>query len=486
MVIVLISLSSCNKSKDGTCNVLDYGARGDSVTMNTSSLQAVIDRCSADGGGRVVFPPGKYLTGSLLLKDDVELHVMKGATIYGSADSADYLHRIVDKESFTRDGQSHPSFFGLIMADGADNIAVTGSGVIDGNGAHSEDFKCYPLSDEPNSPWHKPDRPKLFFFYNCKNVKIHDITAINPNNWTMHYKRCDFLDIRGVRVYAHANANNDGINLDECQDVTINNSFIDTDDDALVFKSLGTRASKNITVTNSIISSKITPIKTGTESGGGFQNITISNCVIRPSYEEEPYDPHRSTLHGAGIALEIVDGGIMDGVVISNIVIEGSYAPFFLRLGNRGRKYGGMEPEPGQMKNIILENVICRNVHNDFSSTIAGFPGHYIENLTMSNIRIECEGGIQTKKLNPMPENEKAYPWPGMYGNDMPYPAYGIFFRHVKNLNVDNLQIIYEKEDSRPALFMDDVVDSRVLNLDFMSAGNPVKIVNSTNVVIED
>lgn len=485
LFIILIFIAGCtSRQKDGVYNIVDFGAKGDSAKINTDAIQKAINLCSEQGGGKVLIPPGKYLTGSVFMKSNVELHVSKGATLLGSADSTHYPHRITDMESFAPDGKTRQQFFGLIMAENADNIAITGLGTIDGNGAYSDHFRSYPLTED-GSEWHKPERPRLLFFYNSKNIKINDIKAMNPNNWTMHLKRCDLVDIRGIEIYAHANANNDGLNIDECQDITISNVFIDADDDGLVFKSLGTRDVKNVSVSNSVISSKITPIKTGTESGGGFQNITISNCIIRASYEEESYDPNRTTLHGAGIALEIVDGGTMDGVVISNIVIEDSYAPIFMRLGNRGRKYGGEEPDPGKMRNIILDNIICKNVYNDFGSTIAGFPGHYIENVTLSNIRIEARGGIVTDKLNPMPENEKDYPWMGMYGSELPYPAYGIFFRHVKNLTIYNMQTTFDQPDSRPALYLDHVKKGKIIHSDFMAEDEPVVMKNTENVYWE-
>jgi polygalacturonase len=487
IIIALLLLTSlflqCNTPKkgNGIYNIKDFGAKGDSSTINTLSIQRAIDACHENGGGRVLIPNGQFITGSIMLKSNVELHLTNSAKLYGSVKAEDYPHKISCMKSFSPNGIDRQEFFGLIMADGAENIAITGKGTIDGRGALSEDFRSYPTSED-GSTWHKPERPRLIMMYNSSHIKIHDVSIVHPANWANHYKRCDFLEIRGIYIYSHGNANNDGLNLDECQDVTISNIVIDADDDGLVFKSLGTRASRNIAVTNSVISSKITPIKVGTETGGDFQNITISNCIIRPSKEKNVFDPLRKPVHGAGIALEIVDGGIMDGVTISNIVIENSYAPFFLKLGNRGRKYGGEEPAPGQMRNIILDNIICRNVQNDFSSTITGFPGHYIENLTLSNIRMEMVGGTQTIDWNPMPENEKNYPWPGMFGNELPYPAYGIYFRHVKNLTLFNVQTTFDQEDIRPALHLENVENARIIYSDFEALKEAIVLKNTQNI----
>lgn len=485
----LFFVFSCSKSprramKTGIYNVLDFGAVNDSSALNTKAFQKAIDLCSENGGGKVIVPPGKYLTGSVLLKSNVELHLMFGAALYGSGDSADYPHKIVVKTSFAKDGKKRQKRFGLIMADSVENIAITGFGIIDGNGAYSEHYRSYPLTDD-GSKWHKPPRPKILMFYGCKNVKVHDITTINPCNWAQHYKYCDFVDIRGVKIHAHANANGDGIDLDECRDVTMSDCVLDTDDNAFILKALGTRDCENIVVSNCIFASKITAIKTGTESGGGFKDIAISNCIIRSSYQEKHFDKHRQQMNGSGIALEITDGGTMDGVVISDIVMEDCYAPFFVRLGNRGRKYSGKSPQPGAMRNIVFDNIICKNVRNKHSSTIAGFPEHYIENITFSNVRMECEGGITTDSLNPMPENSDHFPWPGMYGRDQQYPAYGLWFRHVKNLTLDNVQIVYKNRDTRPALYLGDVQGAQIVHSAFQAESKAIVQENSQNVSIK-
>lgn len=178
-------LSACSTyPPEGVYNIVDFGAKDDSAKINTTAIQEAIDLCSKQGGGTVIVPPGKYLTGSFFMKNNVELHLEMGATLFGSGDSIDYPHRITDTRSFKSDGKQRQQYFGLIMADGVENIAI----------------------------------------------------------------RCDFVDIRGIEIYAHANANNDSLNIDECQDMTVSNVIIDADDDGLVFKSLGTRDVKNVSV----------------------------------------------------------------------------------------------------------------------------------------------------------------------------------------------------------------------------------------------
>lgn len=487
--LILLFFISCSNQNSkvqfsGIYNILDYGAVNDNATVNTEAFRKAIDACTQNGGGQVLVPPGKYVTGTILLKDNVELHLMKGATIYGALDSIDYWYKVTDTTAFKKDGKNRQVHFGLIMADGAENIALTGFGVIDGNGGKSKDYLAYPLNDGSGG-WHKPPRPKIIMFYNSKNIKVHDVTTINSNAWTQHYKLCQFVEIQGIKLNAHANANGDGIDLDQCKDVMVSNCILDADDDAMVLKALGTNDCEHITITNCIFSSKITAIKTGTESGGGFKNIAISNCIIRASYEKTHFDKNRQQMSGSGIALKVVDGGVLDGVTISNIVMEDCYAPFFFRLGDRKRKYAGKLPEAGAMRNIIVENIICKRVRNKYTSTISAFPGHYIENLTMSNIRMECNGGIAAEeKINPMPENLDHYPWPGMYGKEQ-YPAYGLWFRHVKNLKLNNIQIEYKAQDVRPAVHLEDVVKASITDSDFEALKEPIKQVNCKNITIK-
>lgn len=136
LLLLLVTLSACSRptGNEGVYNILDYGAKGDSLTMNTKAIQKAIDACTADGGGRVLVPPGKYVTGSLMLKSNVELHLMQGACLYGSVYASDYPHMITCMKSFKPNGTDRQEFFGLIMAEGAEKIAVTEKGTIDGRG----------------------------------------------------------------------------------------------------------------------------------------------------------------------------------------------------------------------------------------------------------------------------------------------------------------------------------------------------------------
>ncbi len=236
----------------------------------------------------------------------------------------------------------------MIWGEGLKGIGITGKGIIDGQGATYRDN----LPDE--SGWdiikavyddttrYRPqaryiNRPYIIRLISCHEVLVEGITLRNSPMWMQHYLNCDFVRIQNVTVYNHGSYNNDMIDIDCCRNVVISSCFGDTDDDGITIKSTGGLPTENVTISNCVISSFCNAIKMGTESNGGFKNITITNCVVRPSSEPDLIYGRREGL--AGIALEIVDGGVLDGITISNIAISGTTAPIFMRLGNRARKY---------------------------------------------------------------------------------------------------------------------------------------------------
>jgi len=201
-------------------------------------------------------------------------------------------------------------------------------------------------------------------------------------------------------------------------------------------------SAEDVVITNCVASSFCNAIKMGTESTGGFRNISISNCVIKPSRcKEQPI--HGKREGQTGIALEIVDGGVMEGIAISNIVIEETGCPLYIRLGNRARKHTETAPEPpvGKMRNITISNIVAHNTGN-LSNSITGIPGHYIENVTIDNIQLFNQGGLTTgskyKTHQAVPESEDSYPSPAPWGN---LPSSVFFIRHVKGLSINNFRV---------------------------------------------
>jgi hypothetical protein len=258
--------------------------------------------------------------------------------------------------------------------------------------------------------------------------------------------------------------NEDGLNLNSCRNVRVSNCSIFSDDDGIVLKSASERPCTNVTITNCIVSSNASAIKFGTESGGGFQNVVINNCAI--------YDTRNS-----GIALEIVDGGVMDRVNVSNIVMDNvKGAAIFLRLGNRGRPYKSEDPPVGAMRNILISNVqatrvgdwIEREGKRVVGCSITGLPGFPIENVTLENIRIQFKGGgSREDAARDIPERPDAYPSCRMFGT---LPAYGFFVRHARNIAFRNVDLSFQHEDRRPALLCDDMSDLEIFSFDAQSA----------------
>ncbi len=415
-------------------DIRDYGAKPDGKTICTKSIQKAIDESAENGGGIVYFPPGAFLSGTIYMKSNVTLRLDTGSTLLGSSSLKDYPPTVQAFRSYT-DNYTDKS---LIYGEKLKRIAITGNGTIDGRG---RTFK---------GPYKV--RPYMIRIIQCQNVTVKDVTIQNSPMWVQHYLACDDVLIDGIIVRSRVNANNDGINIDCCHRVLISNCNITSGDDAIVLKSTAARPCRNVTVSNCVLSSLCNGLKMGTESNGGFQNIVMTGCAI--------YDTRL-----AGIALEIVDGGTMDRVVISNISMDGIGAPIFLRLGNRARPFKkDMEkPKMGAMRNITISNIEATGA-NPTGCAISGLPGYPIENVTISNARLSFAGG-GTKKdaARPIPENPTAYPEYSMFGR---LSAYGFYCRHVKGLKLSNIQLQLAKPDLRHALVAGDVQNLSIDDLD--------------------
>ena len=431
-------------------NVLDYGAKADAKTVNTKYIQKAIDDCSKNGGV-VLFPSGKYLTGTIYLKDNVTLQLQKGAKIIGSTDLRDYPENNPDYQ-FLRKGKIKRS---LIYAEQCKNISIIGEGTIDGQGGKIITNRGKPVKGYA-------ERPHVIWMIKSKNIKIDGVKLQNSSLWMQHYIGCEKLRIQNIEIFNHSNKNNDMMDINGCKDVVISNVIGDSDDDGITLKSSHEMPCENITITNCVLSSHCNAIKCGTESNAGFKNITISNCVIRPSKE-------KSTFYGipggvTGISLEVVDGGNMNGVTISNIVMDSVLVPIFIRLGDRARGYDNNLPKPsvGTIENIHLSNITAFNT-SFVGSSITGIPGHAVKNITLDNIRIYGEGGRSLDEVKAViPELEEEYPSAEMFGI---LPAYGFYIRHAENVTLNNVELYFNKADKRPAISLDDVSRCKISHL---------------------
>ena len=246
----------------------------------------------------------------------------------------------------------------------------------------------------------------------------------------------------------------------------ITGCIVDSDDDAIVLKSLSLKPCENIAISNCVISSHCNSIKMGTESGGGFQNITVTNCTIcSPRYSKVIYGRQRGL---AGVALEIVDGGTLDRVALSNLTIKGVSVPIFMRLGNRARPYEKDQPKPGigRFHNVVVTNVIATDC-SAIGCSITGLPGHPVENISLSNINLSFEGGgTKDQASGEIAEKTTSYPESTMFGT---LPAYGFFCRHAKNLKFQNVKLGTLTPEHRHAIVFDDVEHAIVESLDVPS-----------------
>ena len=444
--VCLPRLSAETPAAKAWISVKDFGAVGDGKTKDTAAIQRTVDAVNKAGGGTVHFPRGVYLSGTVYLKSRVRLHVDFAATILGSTDLSDFPVNACAFRSYTDKYVCRA----LLWGEGLHDIAVAGPGTIDGQGAAYK-----------GRPW--LERPYVIRFVTCRNVRIEDVTLRNSPMWMQHYLNCDFVAVRGITVENHCNANNDMIDIDCCRDVVIADCFADTDDDALTLKSTADRPTENVTVDNCLLSSHCNAIKCGTESTGGFKNITITNCAIRPSRAGKEIYGRKAGL--AGIALEVVDGGSLDRVTISNVTMTGRSAPIFMRLGNRARLHRKDAPKPGMgtFRNVILSNIVATDAGRTGCS-ITGLPEHPIENVTLSNVKITFKGGGTQEDANRVvPELPRKYPESTMFGV---LPAYGFYCRHVTGLTLCDVDLGFATPDHRPALVCDDVRDLSVDRLD--------------------
>ncbi len=393
------------------CSVISFGAKGDGQTKDTEAIQKAIDACAEHGGGTVFLPPGTYLSGSLHLRNNIGLHLDSGATLLGSKDEKDYDP--YETLTFKNQADRETSFFhyALIWGEDAANVSITGMGTIDANRA-------------------KRGGPKPIALKRCKRVTIKEITIRNAPNYNISMLGTDDVMIDGVTIL---NGYCDGIDPDGCRNVSISNCHIESWDDAIVLKtsfSLGEhRSTERVTVTNCLLATACNAFKLGTESGGDFKRIAVSNCVVFRLGEQEPPI--------SGISLETVDGANVDGVVVSNVTMTDARAPIFLRLGNRGRDQD--KPTPGTLKNILIENVAASGA--SLPCTITGIPDHPIKDVTLSNIRIAYRGGDPLMKFaDEVQERVADYPDADMFEEGL--PAYGLYCRHAEGIKFSNLQLL--------------------------------------------
>ena len=439
-VIVTILMSLCAISMHAAdYNIKDYGAKNDTTVLSTHALQSAINACSQAGGGRVVVPAGMYKIGTIQLKSHIHLYLEQGATLFGSTRLDDYIPMKSDYLSL----RTQTTTIQLIYADGVQDVSIDGLGTIDGRGRA---FKKQSWNDEGIT------RPHLLRFIQSQDIVVRGVTLRNSGCWMQHYLACDRLIIDGIKVLNRNNYNNDALDIDGCHEVIVRGMIADSDDDGITLKSTSPRLCENVRISDCVVSSHCNAVKLGTETNGGFRNINISGIVVKPSYDQREKF-FGQWIGSSAVSLEIVDGGVMENVNISDFTVEGTESPIFIRLGHRGRGYktGQHIDHVGHIDGVRIDNVQIRHA-GSMGCSVTGLPGHPVRNVWLSNITLHHKGGVKASQLAEITDsiaNEKAssYPEATMWGN---LPAKGFYVRHARNVQFSHVNILTDEPDVRP------------------------------------
>ena len=443
--LALAGLTAC--SAPSRVDVRDFGARGDGTIRDTAAIQAAVDAVSDSGGGTVVLPAGTFLSGTVVLRSRVTLHLAPGAVLLGSPDVADYPAQAFPARDLDVGGYQ---VWALLFAEDAEQIAIEGDGVIDGNGLQ------FPRALVRNPDVAERARPRMIFFRSCRDVRLRDVTLRESGLWTVHLALCDTVRLSGLRITSASHINQDGIVLDSCHDATVSDCSVDTEDDAIVLKSSFPRACTDVVITNCVVRSRCAGLKLGTQSLGGFRGVAISHCVFRDC-------------RLGGLKLQTVDGGDLEDVTADDLVMYDVAAPISIRRGRRGFDFGFREverPRPvGALRRVRITRVRATMTpdarREGHTMSIAGLPGFPVEDVELADLEITFPGGgtPDEARRTGIGEQETAYPEHTMFGV---LPAHALWMRHAARITVRDARFGLAAPDARPAVVVDDVVGSSI------------------------
>lgn len=481
-ILILISLSLGAQDYKASF----FGIESNGTTLNTTSIQKAIDYIHENGGGRLVFYVGRYLTGTIHMKSNVTIQLEEGAILVGSPNPFDY--------------EKIGSWMALIFAHDQENIGITGKGVIDGQGYRVANnilsmIHRGIIKDPSGLLYDRPRegiRPQNIYFKGCSNVTIQGIHLRDPASWNQQYDQCKNVLIDGITVDSKSYWNNDGVDIVDCDSAIVRNCYIDAADDGICLKSHSADfVCQNIYIYNNIVRTSANGIKFGTVSRGGFRNIKIINNTV--------FDTYRSA-----ITFAAVDGGFVEDIVVDSLRSINSGNVIFLRIGERQK---GLK---GRMNNITISNVYAevpltkpdagysyegpvedlpRNIS---PASIVGAPDVAITNVTLKNIEIHYPGGgnplyarIGLDELDRVPELPSNYPEFSMFKE---LPAWGFYIRHAKGITFENVTLVCSKEDYRRAVVLDDVQGALFKSLKVTEPGKykePVYSYKSSGIEIK-
>lgn len=477
LVFIFINLSSVGllhaamQSSGTSVSVRDFGASGKKSQDATAFIQEAIDVVADKGGGTVILPPGEYTSGTIFLRDNINLHLYAGATLFATTDTAAYEGKGKIKDTGSLDTPV------LIYGKGLKNIAITGRGIIKGEPEFlSKPFAPYEFIQreydiakaagiELVTPTRVEPSASLIYLTECTDILIEDVSLVDSPFWGLHLHWSERIRIRGIKITSDLNlgVNSDGLDIDGCKDVVVSDCIISTADDAIVLKTTDRngehRSCENVTITNCILESTSSALKLGTESYGDFNHIIFDNCVIR------------NTNRGLGIFIR--DGGTASNIIFSNITMEcnrkdfhwwgdGDALRFVVLKRNEDSKIGGIE-------NVLVKDVIA---HVQGSSVIEGFEGKNLKNIKLSNVQFHMNRettpdkravhGLQVKGVDNLTLKDVRVDWSTATEKNW---ESAVNIEAVNGLFIDNFvgrQGI--ATSNHPALHMKNVQNARVFN----------------------
>ncbi|MBQ3119115.1 MAG: right-handed parallel beta-helix repeat-containing protein [Clostridia bacterium] len=457
MLAIVVFVISKRKKRETMRDVRDFGATGDGKTDDTESLQKAIDECAATGTV-LKFSPGIYRTGTIFLRDNSKIVIKRGAVISGIPELSAYANyggTFVDAVNRIR-GKA------ILVACDVKNIEISGHGKITGNG--------HEFDKETN------DRPFLVRFVNSEDIKVSDIRMEESVSWCFHIDKCKNVYVHGIKVYNRGNENNDGIDIDSSENVTLINCDVSSGDDAICLKSTSRRVCRDIYVKNCKISTECGGFKIGTESVGDYENIVCEDCYF--------YD-----VLACGIKITVTDGAVAKDVKIKNVKMDNCTGPIFISAGLRQREYAGEKKDtPSNIINLEIDGLIAdvikapsRGYYNigidggkegdpeeflkslyDYGDwcealggiIISGSEKAKIQNISLKNMEIDLPGGFTDENWE-FNVREMGTLYPEFHRFD-PVPAKGIYIRHASGVTIENVELTYKAPDIRDEIYTED------------------------------
>lgn len=453
-----------------TYNIRDYGAKGDGVTLDTAAVQGAIDACNKDQGGTVLVPAGVFVIGTVELKSNVRLHLSAAGKLLGSADGKQY--HAASKIPLRGDSTLEDGNVGLLYAVEAENITIDGPGTIDGQGAqfHSPTRGVLPPAGISGN-----QRPYHLLFYRCKNLNLRDIFLYDSAYHSVRVIQSSFVKADGLRIYNRVNGNNDGFHFISSQYVAVSNCTVQSQDDACALFG----SCKYVTITNSSFSTRWSVFRFG---GGQAENIAVSNCIIYQAY-------------GCPIKIQGGPNSRFENLSFSDLIMNRVTGPISIGVGARRRQGPDLAAQPantspttpapaGIARNISFRGIRATVVNGEDLPDVP-FPSNFrpgemrscidlnaindgvLENISFNDCQITFPGGgtAEQAALRDVPKVAGEYFEIGVL------PAYALYARNVRGLNLSNVRFGVSEPDLRPAMVFDHVQDAAING--FGAEGNP-------------